>query len=287
MKRKMILFTSLTAVVTFSVATVIVLGHKQSVLSKGVESFHMVLDSSVEPVEKDGGYFHEVDIKNNKIDIIGYHEENNAFGSISREKCGDFTYNGMIYNRSVINGFDSLTVDFTGGTLYYVFTNFLMEDMSFYGHLTLTSNQPVAAPEGKAYFIIYNKSETPVTINSIDIKYDCDGSIDRDMIFNKDSQKGGARSLSKRSDFLDSYVELENNPLIRPSALNFKMNGIEAQIIALAGVGRPMNLSVWRSSRLNFANRRAENAAIMNGTRQMSIVATGSCDSGVPSGLSA
>ena len=214
MKRKMILFTSLTAVVTFSVATVIVLGHKQSVLSKGVESFHMILDSSVEPVEKDGGYFHEVDIKNNKIDIIGYHEENGAFGKISREKCGDFTYNGMVYNRSVINGFDSLTVDFTGGTLYYVFTDFLMEDMSFYGHLTLTSNQPVAVPEGKAYFIIYNNSETPITINSIDIKYDCDGSIDREMIFNKDSQKGGARSLSKRSDFLDSYVELENNPLI-------------------------------------------------------------------------
>ena len=209
----MILFTSITAVTTFSVATAILVGHKKSVLSKGTETFKMVLDSSVAPVEKDGGYLHEVDIKNNKIDIIGYHEENGAFGKISREKCGDFTYNGMIYNRSAINGFDSLTVDFSGGNLYYVFTNFLMEDMTFTGHNALVSGEPVYAMASNAYFIIYNTSETPVTINSVDIEYECDGSIDREMIFNKNSQKGGARSLSKRSNFEDSFVELENNPL--------------------------------------------------------------------------
>ena len=38
----------------------------------------------------------------------------------------------------------------------------------------------------------------------------------------------------------------------------------EPQNRAFAGVGMPMNDVVWRSSRLNFARRSAENAAIMN-----------------------
>ena len=36
---------------------------------------------------------------------------------------------------------------------------------------------------------------------------------------------------------------------------------------ALAGVGRPMKVRVWRESQLNFAKRKAENAAITNDSR--------------------
>ena len=39
----------------------------------------------------------------------------------------------------------------------------------------------------------------------------------------------------------------------------------DAQKSAFAGVGRPMNVVVWRLSMLNFAKRSAENAAIKNG----------------------
>ena len=40
----------------------------------------------------------------------------------------------------------------------------------------------------------------------------------------------------------------------------------DPQNSALAGVGSPMKPIVWRSSRLNFAKRRAEKAAMMYAT---------------------
>ena len=213
MKTKNILFSLVGATTTISLATVIATNKNQNIFTKGTgPTYHMVLDKDSEVNAIDEGYLHEVNIKNNKIDIVGYQSASNAFGSIRRAVCGDFTYNGMIFNKSVINGFESLTVDFSGGTLYYVFTDFLMEDMTFTGHSTLTSGQAVDVPQGKAYFVVYNTSETPVTINSLDMEYECNGDIDSEMIFSKNSDKGGARSYARTSIFEDSFVELENNP---------------------------------------------------------------------------
>ena len=45
----------------------------------------------------------------------------------------------------------------------------------------------------------------------------------------------------------------------------------DAQKIALAGVGMPMNPVCWRSSILNFANRQAENAATRNAVNGMTV----------------
>lgn len=209
-KKTLILMTSLS-VVSISAAAIGISQIKQPSSIKGELSYSMILDSDSEVTSEDEGYLHRVDIKNNDFDMVGYSEVAGNFGSIKRVTYGDYTFNGMIYNRSVINGFTGLTVTFSGGDLYYVFTDFLMEDMSFNGHNTLTSGTPVDA-NGKAYFVVYTKSETPVTIESLKVDYTCDNSIDEEMIFNKNSTKGGARSLSKRSDFEDSFVELENNP---------------------------------------------------------------------------
>lgn len=215
MKKKSVVLCSAILMTTFSLAAVLLFSGKTNVLSKGQdENSHIVLDSSTQVEIQEVDQLVEVNIRNNKIDLYGYHEASGAFAKIQREACNNFTYNGMVFNKSAINGFKSLTVDFSGGTLYYVFTNFLMEDMNFNHVTTLTSGVAVDVPNNEAYFVVYNKETTPVTINSMDIEYSCDGSIDNKMIFNKDSQKGGARSLSKRSDFQDSYVELENNPTL-------------------------------------------------------------------------
>ena len=214
MKKKSVVLCSAILTTTFSLAAVLIFSGKTNVLSKGQdENSHIVLDSSTQVEIQEVDQLVEVNIRNNKIDLYGYHEASDAFAKIQREACDNFTYNGMVFNKSAINGFKSLTVDFSGGTLYYVFTDFLMEDMNFNHNTTLTSGTAVDVPNNEAYFLVYNLSETPVTINSMDIEYSCDGSIDNEMVFNKNSQTGGARSVSSRSDFEDSFVELQNNPL--------------------------------------------------------------------------
>ena len=114
-------------------------------------SYSMTLDQHSAVVEKDMGYYHQVTIKNNKFDIIGWTAADGKLGSIKKATYGGYTWNGMIYNRSVINGFTDLTVNFSGGELNYLFTDFLMEDMSFTNGSPLTSG--VAVNSGnKPYF---------------------------------------------------------------------------------------------------------------------------------------
>lgn len=178
---------------------------------EGNAQYHILLDSDCEVETKDEGYLHQVNVKNNKIDMIGWSSTGGDFGSIKKDTYGSFEYNGMIYNRSLINGFSSLTVTFSNGNLSYVFSDFLMENMDFDGS-PLVSGTPVNVPDNKAYFIIYNESTTPVNIDSIDITYTCDASVDASLIFNKNTPLGGARSLAKKTILDDNFVTIENNP---------------------------------------------------------------------------
>lgn len=213
MKKKTLLLLTSVSVVSISAVAIGFSQVQKPASTKGDLSYSMALDASSEVTTEDEGYLHRVEIKKNQFDMVGYDDVAGNFGSIKKVTYGDYTFNGMIYNRSVINGFESLTVSFSDGELYYVFTDFLMEDMTFEGHDQLVSGSPVSAG-GKAYFIVYNKSETPVTIEYLKVDYECNGNIDSEMIFNKSSTVGGARSLSKRSDFQDSFVELENDPTL-------------------------------------------------------------------------
>ena len=213
MKKKIFVICAVSSATLLSLGVLAVLPKAIAPAYGNDDPYHMILDSSsqVEEVEREGGILYQANYKENKIDFVGYSDEGGTLGSIKKETFGTYTYNGMIYNRSVINGFKSLTVDFSGGGLSYVFSDFLMEDMDFEGE-PLTSGTAVEVPHGEAYFIIYNESTTPVNINSIDLEYSCDGSIDGEMIFNKTSTMGGARSLAKKTTLEDSFVELENNP---------------------------------------------------------------------------
>lgn len=172
--------------------------------------YHMELTSSTEVVAKENGAYHQVDIRNNKIDIVGYESTSGKFASIKKATHGAYVYNGMVYNRSAINGFETLRVTYSGGQLYYVFSDFLMENMDFNGTL-LASGSTIDVPNNEAYFIIYNESTTKVDIESMDIGYLCDHSIDEEMI-HWNSSMGGARSYAGKTTEEDSFIELQNNP---------------------------------------------------------------------------
>ena len=211
--KKKLLVVSLTTL-TFSLAVTLVALNPifKSQTASGDGLYHLSLDGSSEVESKDNGYIHQVSYKDTRIDILGYEASNGNFGSIKKATYNStYTYNGMVYNRSAINGLSSIKVQFSGGSLSYIFSEFLMENMNFDGN-ALTSNTIVNAPAGSAYFIIYNTSETPVTIEDIDISYTCNGEVDSQMIFNSASHYGSARSYAKRRTLEYNYVELENNP---------------------------------------------------------------------------
>ena len=217
MEKRLIIFGGIVALSLVGAGTVFAAPKIAHIINATTLVNHLVLDKDTAVIEKDDGYLHQADVKNgNKIDAIGFAEVEGAFGSIKKADYGTHTWNGMIYNRSVINGFESLTVTFTGGTLHYVFTDFLMQDMDFNSTDTLVSGEKVDVPSGKAYFLIYNESTTPVTIQTIDIAASCDGSIDSTMIYSDQffgaTGMGGARSLAKKTTTELGFVEIENNP---------------------------------------------------------------------------
>ncbi len=113
----------------------------------------------------------------------------------------------------MINGFNSLTVTYSGATLYYELTSFLMENMRFDKSKAVVSGTPIEAGANDAYFILYtDDAEQGSDIQNIVLDYDCDGNIDDMMIFNKGSNLANARSASKTTELTDNYMVLENNP---------------------------------------------------------------------------
>lgn len=159
----------------------------------------------------DDGTAHQVRVENLVFDIVGYQASLGNLGSIKKTTIGSYQYNGMVYNRSVLNGLVDLTVNYSGeNQLAVVFTDYFMENMKFNGQ-ALPSGQAVQA-NGKGYFIIYNTSENPVTISSVVAHYSEDAQVDLKMIYNKSTELGGARSVSKSVTKEDSYLVLENDP---------------------------------------------------------------------------
>lgn len=178
---------------------------------------HLRLDCDSEVYEKDEGVIHQVAVENYKFDIVGFVKEDEAvFGSIKKDQYGSYTYNGMIYNRNLVDNLESIRVNFHGGHLYYKFTDFLMEDMNFDGAQEVESGTRLEAPEGAGYFVLYTLGNEKVTIRSLDVTRDPNGTNNYKMIFDKsfESTMGGARSNAKSAVLENDLIELENNPTV-------------------------------------------------------------------------
>ena len=213
MKKKLVLLTATAVTSSICVGVVAFSFNNENLLARGEQtSSGITLNDKSAVTSADEGYLHQVRVKNNVFDLVGWSSQGGSLGSIKKDTYGDnYVYNGMIYNRSAINGFTQLTVKFSGGDLYYVFSDFLMENMDFNGSI-LTSESPVSVPNNEAYFIVYTTSTSAVNIDSVKVDYTCDHSIDNEMMYNKNSSMGYARSAAKRTVPEDSYVEIENNP---------------------------------------------------------------------------
>jgi len=173
---------------------------------------HYTFESSEGVEEADEGVIHQIKADGHTIDLLGYEETESGFGSIKEGTYGSYKYNGMIYNRSLFDNLASISVTYTGGSLYYKFEEFLMEDMDFDGAQELVSGEKVVAPSRCAYFVIYTNGEEASVIEKLDIACYKDESRSMSMIFDKTSAMGGARSNAKSVDLQEDLVVLENDP---------------------------------------------------------------------------
>ena len=203
---------SLSVVTLFSVATF--QGSRIGFLSNADLEYSMILDRDTELLSQDHGFYHAATVKGSEFDFLGYSPVEGKLGNIKKKNYnGVYDYNGIVYNRSLINGFKTLTVTFTGAKLYYALTSFLMEDMTFDKANEVVSGTPIEAKTGDAYFILYtDDTDTGVTIEDLVLTYRCNGDIDATMLYDKNSTLGGARSISKTYTQTDSFLETENNP---------------------------------------------------------------------------
>ena len=175
-----------------------------------------VLDASTQLEAADNGFVQKAEVGGIDIDVIGYKAKDKAFGTIARMEADEkHTYNGLIFNRSMVTGLTGINVSYTGGDLYCVFTDSLLEDLSFARSATrrLRSGNDMAAPEGYRYFLIYTDSESPVEIANVAIKVDTEEPFFEDRLYGAGEEYYGNRSLAKTIEFTESTIVLENNPL--------------------------------------------------------------------------
>lgn len=172
------------------------------------------LDDKVTFEAKDGGNFYQANINNHLYDVIGYEENSDGLVSIKQKEYGPYTYLGMLYNRSIIDGLKSITVDFDDTKdLYIVFSEYLMEDMTFPTTSKIESGKKIQAGENKGYFVLYTNSTTKVDINSISIEYDDEQSFADSMLYTPENAFGGyARSAASKYSIGYDLIDVTNNP---------------------------------------------------------------------------
>ncbi len=212
MKKKVGLIVTTAAVTSLAIAALVFAPKLAKQVVKGDDSYTMLIDGSTEIVEKETGVLYQATIKENVFDFVGYTPVEGKVGSFKLTYFGGEGYHGMIYNRSIINGLTSLKVTYTGDTLLYIFTSFLMEDVDLIDYEPLVSGNTYTAPAGAGYFVIVRNGSAVATIDEIEITYACQGNLDAEMLYNRTSSLGNARSAAKKVTFSDSYLELENNP---------------------------------------------------------------------------
>ena len=218
MKNKNLLFLSVSSLASIAAVSVLCLGVGGrsffNAKASGKTSEITISSLSAATDLDDNPYWKQLNVRNNLFDFLGASEESEGF-TIEQRTYGvdSVTYKGLAYNRSIINGFSTFSVTYSGDPLYVSFTEYLMEDMSFVENdihrVNSTQIYDVNAENG--YFVLYTSGSAHIT--SLDITYSCDQSLDASLLYTAgDTTIRNARSVPKNYSFSHDLIDIENKP---------------------------------------------------------------------------
>lgn len=175
---------------------------------------NVVLDKTTIFRTKDDGFVNEADVGGYTFNLVGHKDSVTSFGSLAQQTRGGKTFNGLIFNKSIISGLKSISVKYIGGTLYYIFSDYLLEDLTFTKSSLnrITSETEYIAPEGYRYFLLFTDSVVESEIDSISIKVDVDEVFVDDRVYGDTTKYAHNRSVAKSVEQKDDYFVIENDP---------------------------------------------------------------------------
>jgi hypothetical protein len=115
---------------------------------------------------------------------------------------------------SVINGLHSVTVDFSGGSLYAIATETCFEDYTFdAGDALVGDTTKTLTGENNGYLLIITDSVTDVTINSVAISYYCSHEVDQYYVYAPGvNYHTGSRSWAQNVALEHDAIRFQTNP---------------------------------------------------------------------------
>ena len=173
-------------------------------------------DKDTELTSRDGGLVDEVDMTGYTFEFVGRSDKSNKFGALSKFEANLKKYNGHFYNKTIMNGLKSINVKYSGEALYFVFTDYLMEDLSFAKSTAnrMISGKDYEAPNGYRYFMVFTDSENESEIESISVKVDKEEAFFDDRVYGDKKTYAYNRSSAKSVKQDDGFYELETRPQI-------------------------------------------------------------------------
>ena len=168
-------------------------------------------DKNSSLISRDGGLVDELEMSGYTFEFVGRKDKANKFGSLLKFEVNSKKYNGHFYNKTIMNGLKTINVKYTGVALYFIFTDYLMEDLSFAKSTAnrMISGKDYEAPNGYRYFMVFTDSENESDIESISIKVDKEEAFFDDRVYGNKTTYAYNRSPAKSVKQDDGFYELE------------------------------------------------------------------------------
>ena len=174
----------------------------------------LTFDKDSEFTTKEGGLVNEIVSEEKTFEFVGLSSEESKLGKLAQFEVNSKSYNGHIYNRTMFDGLRKISATYTGAPLYYVFSNYLMDDISFRTSEDnlMISGESYAAPEGYRYFMVFTDSSEGAVIESLTVKY-VEAEVDfSDFVYGDSETYKYNRSVPKSVKQDSSSFELETKP---------------------------------------------------------------------------
>ncbi len=174
----------------------------------------VVLDKNASFTARDGNLVNEAKVDDYIFNFVNHEVSSSSLGSIKKKQISGNNINGLIFNKTLIDGLVSIEIDYTGAPIYFVFSEYLFDDLSFTATNAnrVTSTKKYECPNGSKYFVLFTESNSESVINSIKLEVNKVDEVYNDRIYKDKENYFYNRSVPKSVYADKGFIEMENNP---------------------------------------------------------------------------